>query len=185
MSTVTQSSNPESDSRNCDNQRYDCCNGGWNYHPQYHIENSEDQSAEPPSHSCNFCFAAKFHYFHYIHFNHHVWELVPKACFCPSAYKSSSGGLEIIAFLEPLCRVTHCEIVPKDAVSRKGNRSKIPRKQLLKNAILKDIGQEVDVRGSFPLCDNRQLFIAISSLIRAGRHEMALAILDNELGGGC
>jgi len=44
---------------------------------------------------------------------------------------------------------------------------------------------EVDVGESFPLCDNRQLFIALSSLIRAGRHEMALAILDNELGGGC
>ena len=43
----------------------------------------------------------------------------------------------------------------------------------------------MDVGESFPLCDNRQLFIAISSLIRAGRHEMALAILDNELGGGC
>jgi len=33
--------------------------------------------------------------------------------------------------------------------------------------------------------DNREVFIALSSLIRAGRHEMALAILDNELGGGC
>ena len=31
----------------------------------------------------------------------------------------------------------------------------------------------------------REVFIALASLIRAGRHEMALAILDNELGGGC
>jgi len=40
----------------------------------------------------------------------------------------------------------------------------------------------VDDGRSFPLCDNRQLFIALASLIRAGRHEMALAILNNELG---
>jgi hypothetical protein len=32
---------------------------------------------------------------------------------------------------------------------------------------------------------SREVFIALASLIRAGRHEMALAILDNELGGGC
>ena len=50
---------------------------------------------------------------------------------------------------------------------------------------IQQIESEVDVGESFPLCDNRQLFIALSSLIRAGRHEMALAILDNELGGGC
>ena len=31
----------------------------------------------------------------------------------------------------------------------------------------------------------REVFIALASLIRAGRHEMALAILDNEFGGGC
>jgi len=31
----------------------------------------------------------------------------------------------------------------------------------------------------------REVFIALASLIRADRHEMALAILDNELGGGC
>jgi hypothetical protein len=31
----------------------------------------------------------------------------------------------------------------------------------------------------------REVFIALASLIHAGRHEMALAILDNELGGGC
>jgi hypothetical protein len=31
----------------------------------------------------------------------------------------------------------------------------------------------------------REVFIALASLIWAGRHEMALAILDHELGGGC
>ena len=43
----------------------------------------------------------------------------------------------------------------------------------------------MDVRESTITSDNREVFIALSSLIRAGRHEMALAILDNELGGGC
>ena len=40
---------------------------------------------------------------------------------------------------------------------------------------------EVDVRRSSITSDNREVFIALASLIRAGRHEMALAILDNEL----
>ena len=31
----------------------------------------------------------------------------------------------------------------------------------------------------------REGLIVLASLIRAGRNEMALAILDNELGGGC
>jgi len=44
---------------------------------------------------------------------------------------------------------------------------------------------EVDVRRSSITSDNREVFIALASLIRAGRHEMALTILDNELGGGC
>ena len=33
--------------------------------------------------------------------------------------------------------------------------------------------------------DNRELLIAISSLIRSGRTEQALLVLDSELGGGC
>jgi len=43
----------------------------------------------------------------------------------------------------------------------------------------------MDVRESTITSDNREVFIALASLIRAGRHEMALAILDKELGGGC
>jgi hypothetical protein len=56
---------------------------------------------------------------------------------------------------------------------------------VVKTDTLKDIEQEVDVRGSTITSDNREVFIALASLIRAGRHEMALTILDNELGGGC
>ena len=50
---------------------------------------------------------------------------------------------------------------------------------------VQQIESEVDVGESTITSDNREVFIALSSLIRAGRHEMALAILDNELGGGC
>ena len=39
--------------------------------------------------------------------------------------------------------------------------------------------------GIEPTSQTREVFIALSSLIRAGRNEMALTILDNELGGGC
>ena len=56
---------------------------------------------------------------------------------------------------------------------------------VVKTDTLKDIEQEVDVRESTITSDNREVFIALASLIRAGRHEMALTVLDNELGGGC
>jgi len=46
-------------------------------------------------------------------------------------------------------------------------------------------GETRDVREFSITSDNREVFIALSSLIRAGHHEMALVILDNELGGGC
>ena len=32
---------------------------------------------------------------------------------------------------------------------------------------------------------SRDILVAVSSLLRAGRHEMALAVLDDELGRGC
>ena len=45
----------------------------------------------------------------------------------------------------------------------------------------------VDVGGSSPQLDqqHREILVAVASLLRAGRSEMALTILDNELGGGC
>jgi hypothetical protein len=45
----------------------------------------------------------------------------------------------------------------------------------------------MDVGGSSPQLDqqHREILLAVASLLRAGRHEMALTILDNELGGGC
>jgi len=51
--------------------------------------------------------------------------------------------------------------------------------------IISNLSRDMDVGESTITSDNREVFIALSSLIRAGRHEMALAILDNELGGGC
>ena len=39
--------------------------------------------------------------------------------------------------------------------------------------------------GVVPASEHQEILVALASLIRAGRHEMALAILDNELGGGC
>jgi len=33
--------------------------------------------------------------------------------------------------------------------------------------------------------EHQEILAALASLIRAQRYEMALAILDNELGGGC
>jgi len=32
---------------------------------------------------------------------------------------------------------------------------------------------------------SREILVAVSSLLRAGRREMALAVLDDELGRGC
>ena len=45
----------------------------------------------------------------------------------------------------------------------------------------------MDVGESSPQIDqqHREILVAVASLLRAGRHEMALTILDNELGGGC
>ena len=42
---------------------------------------------------------------------------------------------------------------------------------------IQQIESEVDVGESTITSDNREVFIALASLIRAGRHEMALAIL--------
>jgi len=45
----------------------------------------------------------------------------------------------------------------------------------------------MNVEESSPQLDqqHREILVAVASLLRAGRHEMALTILDNELGGGC
>jgi len=39
--------------------------------------------------------------------------------------------------------------------------------------------------GVAPASHHEEILVALASLIRAQRYEMALAILDNELGGGC
>jgi hypothetical protein len=39
--------------------------------------------------------------------------------------------------------------------------------------------------GVVPASEQQEILVALASLIRARRYEMALAILDNELGGGC
>ena len=39
--------------------------------------------------------------------------------------------------------------------------------------------------GVVPASEHQEILIALASLIRAQRYEMALTILDNELGGGC
>ena len=49
------------------------------------------------------------------------------------------------------------------------------------------LGIEGDGRrwGVVPASEHQEILIALASLIRAKRYEMALTILDNELGGGC
>ena len=39
--------------------------------------------------------------------------------------------------------------------------------------------------GVVPASQHQEILVALASLIRAQRYEMALTILDNELGGGC
>jgi hypothetical protein len=39
--------------------------------------------------------------------------------------------------------------------------------------------------GVAPASQHREILVALASLIRAQRYDMALTILDNELGGGC
>ena len=39
--------------------------------------------------------------------------------------------------------------------------------------------------GVVPASQHQEILVALASLIRAQRYEMALIILDNELGGGC
>ena len=39
--------------------------------------------------------------------------------------------------------------------------------------------------GVAPASEHQEILVALASLIRAQRYEMALTILDNELGGGC
>ena len=39
--------------------------------------------------------------------------------------------------------------------------------------------------GVVPASEHQDILVALASLIRAQRYEMALTILDNELGGGC
>ena len=39
--------------------------------------------------------------------------------------------------------------------------------------------------GVVPASEHQEILVALASLIRAQRYEMALAILDNELAGGC
>jgi hypothetical protein len=43
----------------------------------------------------------------------------------------------------------------------------------------------VDAGGVVPASEHQEILVALASLIRAQRYEMALTILDNELGGGC
>ena len=47
--------------------------------------------------------------------------------------------------------------------------------------------QGMDAGGSSLPADlqSREILVAVASLLRAGRHEMALAVLDDELGRGC
>ena len=39
--------------------------------------------------------------------------------------------------------------------------------------------------GVAPASEHQEILVALASLIRAQRYDMALTILDNELGGGC
>jgi len=39
--------------------------------------------------------------------------------------------------------------------------------------------------GVVPASEHQEILVALASLIRAQRYEMALTILDNELGGAC
>ncbi|MBL6893129.1 MAG: hypothetical protein ISR20_06050 [Candidatus Poseidonia sp.] len=39
--------------------------------------------------------------------------------------------------------------------------------------------------GVVPASQHQEILVALASLIRAKRYDMALTILDNELGGGC
>ena len=39
--------------------------------------------------------------------------------------------------------------------------------------------------GVVPASEHQEILVALASLIRPQRYEMALTILDNELGGGC
>ena len=39
--------------------------------------------------------------------------------------------------------------------------------------------------GVVPASEHQEILVALASLIRAQRYEMALTILDRELGGGC
>jgi len=39
--------------------------------------------------------------------------------------------------------------------------------------------------GVAPASQHQEILVALASLIRAQRYDMALTILDNELGGGC
>tara|TARA_X000000950_G_C13795298_1_gene611160 strand:- start:45 stop:296 length:252 start_codon:yes stop_codon:yes gene_type:complete len=39
--------------------------------------------------------------------------------------------------------------------------------------------------GVVPASEHQEILVALASLIRAKRYDMALTILDNELGGGC
>ena len=39
--------------------------------------------------------------------------------------------------------------------------------------------------GVVPASQHQEILVALASLIRAQRYDMALTILDNELGGGC
>ena len=39
--------------------------------------------------------------------------------------------------------------------------------------------------GVINACEHQDILVALASLIRAQRYEMALTILDNELGRGC
>lgn len=44
---------------------------------------------------------------------------------------------------------------------------------------------EVRTLGVVTASEHQQIFVALASLICAQRYDMALKILDNELGGGC
>ena len=54
-------------------------------------------------------------------------------------------------------------------------------------ATLRIQARVVDAGGSSLPADlqSREILVAVASLLRAGRREMALAVLDDELGRGC
>jgi len=82
----------------------------------------------------------------------------------------------------------------RDMIPESGERGFHFRKlKFCKNTTLGSISKRYTERltrgsgrwGVVHASEHQEILVALASLIRAQRYDMALAILDNELGGGC